>query len=224
MLMRDLSGRMINVPENGYAQFGLGRYHPYGSYHSGYFSGLSGVNTFGNQGVQRIVYDGLGNPLGILPFIPLIAKAATTLLPTLLPKVLPMLTGGGAGSAAGAIPQIASKILPMLTGGASSPAESLQPQAAAPITVMQTPATPTNGSMPATNMPPPPADSMIVPMNVQTPQGERIIRVRVRRRRRARGPVTMPYTRQTYFPALPVPIAPAVESRNLQGWAGYGRW
>jgi hypothetical protein len=98
MLMRDIkSGRLVNMPENGY----------------GYFNGLSGANAFANPSPQGMVYDGLGNPLGILPFIPLLAKAATTLLPTLLPKILPMLTGGGTGSAAGALPHIASQILPI---------------------------------------------------------------------------------------------------------------
>ena len=84
MLVRDIkNGRLVNVPENGHRINGVSGCRP--SYGAGYLSGLSGVNALGNLGEQQMVYDGLGNPLGILPFIPLIAKAAATFLPKILP-------------------------------------------------------------------------------------------------------------------------------------------
>jgi hypothetical protein len=211
MLMRDIkSGRLVNMPENGY----------------GYFNGLSGANAFANPSPQGMVYDGLGNPLGILPFIPLLAKAATTLLPTLLPKILPMLTGGGTGSAAGALPHIASQILPMLTN--TAPAVLAPPQIAMPMppdpirSTQLLPVSPAAGSMPAANMPLPPLD--VVPMSVQTPQGVRMVPVRVRRgrrprRRSSRISMLMPQTALSTYPTATSPAA-----SSLHGWAGYGRW
>ena len=219
--MRDIrSGRWINAPENGYAPHGVGGYRAYGGYQPQGFFRLSGGNAFGNPRPQhgRIIYDGLGNPVGIFPFIaalaPLAAKAVA-FLPKIASSILPMLTGGGGGgAAAGALPKIASNLIPALTNAAT-------PDAPQPLM-------PTTGPRPPTNMAPPqPEDSMMIPMRVQTPSGERVIPVRVRGGRRSRRRVSRPVMRliaRAVLPPPPNPVAPPPDPRNLQGWAGYGRW
>ena len=221
MLMRDIrSGRWINAPENGYAPHGVGGYRAYGGYQPQGFFGLSGANAFGNPRPQhgRIIYDGLGNPVGILPIIAALAPRAAkavAFLPKIASSILPMLTGGGGGgAAAGALPQIASNLIPALTNAATPAA----PQ----------PLTPTTGPMPPAHMAPPqPEDSRMIPIRVQTPSGERVIPVRVRRgwrsRRRVSRPV-MPLISRAVLPPPPNPVASTLAPPNLQGWAGYGRW
>jgi hypothetical protein len=92
---------------------------------------------------QQMVYDGLGNPLGIFPFFPAIAALAAKVLPIaaqalpLISKVLPM----------------AGKVLPgLLPGGiplpGPAPGAPAPPTVASPIVRIVTP-----GPLP---MPPPP--------------------------------------------------------------------
>lgn len=56
------------------------------------------------------VYDGLGNPVGFLPFIPKIASLASSLIPKVGGLVSGLIGGRGPGAAAPGLPSIASAL------------------------------------------------------------------------------------------------------------------
>jgi hypothetical protein len=78
MLVRDpYSGLLHEVPDSGY-RFAQ--------------APLEEAPDLSEYDVGETVYDGLGNPVGVLPFIPLIAKALPAIAQTVLPaisKILP---------------------------------------------------------------------------------------------------------------------------------------
>jgi hypothetical protein len=143
MFVRDLkTGRLIDVPNQrvvvpALAGFGLGAYP---------------------AGPTQVIYDGLGNPVGVLPFLAALKPLAASLIPTLATKIGGLLKGatGQAASAvpalapqavstmpaaAGAAPSFLSTItnllpqitsaLPMLTGGSGLP-QAMPAQSAVP--------------------------------------------------------------------------------------------
>jgi hypothetical protein len=62
----------------------------------GYFHDIP--DHYGNE-LGEVVYDGLGNPLGFLPFLAALAPLAAKVLP-MIASALPMLARGGGGRAA----------------------------------------------------------------------------------------------------------------------------
>src|SRR5262245_38126404 len=89
MLIQDaLTGRLHEVPDPLYASY-LGEYNP---------QARAYPHSFGyspQYGEVQVVYDGLGNPVGIIPLLaklaPLAVKAAGAILPALT-KALPAVT------------------------------------------------------------------------------------------------------------------------------------
>jgi len=168
MLVRDVrSGRLVMVPDSRFfaqATAPLGRCGE---------RGLSGVpyGTYG-AGPQQPLFDGLGNPLGLPflaalgPLLPMLAKGASALLPSLLP----MLTGGGAAPSP---PPMTPEPAPLPP---PAPAAAPMPMEPAPPPLPMTPS----------SMPEPP-DEIVAPMRMQRPDGQNVVvPVRLRRRRRSR--------------------------------------
>ena len=233
MLIQDsLTGRLHEVPDQLYRSYLgecgrlYGQQYPQGYGHSPHYV----------QG--QVVYDGLGNPVGIAPLLAMLAPLAAKVLPVIADKVLP----------------VVSKILPaisnILPGAAPEPTPQPQPAPApqpqpptamspapAPPTMetpvpmpIQTPAQPvmaTPGMAPFRPMPVPyPMTAMMAP---------RVIRGRRHRARRPiRRRIAVPYPSPVLIqPPLPIQPPPEItepvrEERSpepsgaVQGWGYYG--
>jgi hypothetical protein len=171
MLIQDsLTGRLHEIPDQLYGSY-LGEYGrlyepQWGEYPQGY-----GYSR--QYGAGQVVYDGLGNPVGIFPLLAKLAPLAAKLLPAIATKVLPAITKF--------LPAI-TKALPVITSvipgakPAQSPAAMMQPQpptAMPPASGLQfapSPVTPFLASMPAPEQAPvPPVMATPGPMPIQAP-------------------------------------------------------
>jgi hypothetical protein len=211
MLIQDaLTGRLHEIPDQPYRSY-LGEYgQPYEQrYPQGY-----GYSP--HYGVGQVVYDGLGNPVGLFPLLAKLAPLAAKVLPAVATKVLPAITK--------VLPSL-TRALPMVgkffPGAAPSPAAMMQPPAAMPPMPFQTPAPPV--------MAMPGIAPMAVPYSMMTMMAPRIRRSRWRRARRL-------IRRRIAVPPPPGIMGPVGEARSdgppntVQGWEyyggfnGYGRW
>jgi hypothetical protein len=178
MLIQDaLTGRLHEIPDQLYRSH-LGEYgQPYEQRY------LQGYGYSPQYGVGQVVYDGLGNPVGLFPLLAKLAPLAAKVLPAIVPKVLPAITK--------VLPSI-TRALPMVSnffpGAAPSPAAMMQPPTPMPPMPFQTPAPPVV-AMPGTA-------PMAVPYPMMTMMSPRRIR---RRWRRARRPIR----RRIAVPLLP---------------------
>lgn len=159
MLVRDVSGRLIALPE---PRIGYVPVQGYDGYGLGYYG--------------EPVYDGLGNPLG-LPFLAALAPLAAKILPmagSLLPKII-----GGASKILPIVSKVAGGVqqaVPLISQAISAlpmpaPAPVPAPLPPGPGTVVRTESVVTPVRVQG-----PTGQPMVVP-------------VRVRRRRRVRAPV-----------------------------------
>jgi len=219
MLIQDsLTGRLHEVPDQLYRSYlgecgrVYGQQYPQGYGHSPHYV----------QG--QVVYDGLGNPVGIAPLLAMLAPLAAKVLPVIADKVLP----------------VVSKILPaisnILPGAEQAPTPQPQPPTAmspapAPPTMeppvpmpIQTPAQPvmaTPAMAPFRPMPVP-YPPMPVPYPMMAPRGIR------GRRHRGRRPVRRRIAVPSQPPPPPVVMEPVREavsaepSGAVQGWGYYG--
>src|SRR5215510_12394689 len=209
MLIQDsLTGRLHEVPDQLYRSYlgecgrVYGQQYPQGYGHSPHYV----------QG--QVVYDGLGNPVGIAPLLAMLAPLAAKVLPVIADKVLPMV----------------SKILPeisnILPGAEQAPTQQPQPP-------------PPQQPQPPTAMPPAPAQPMMAtpamapfrPMPVPYPMMA-MMAPRGVRGRRHRG--HRPIRRRIAVPPPPPPppppevMEPVREAVNaeppgaVQGWGYYG--
>jgi hypothetical protein len=163
MLIQDaLTGRLHEIPDQPYRPY-LGEYsQPYEQrYPQGY-----GYSP--QYGVGQVVYDGLGNPVGLFPLLAKLAPLAAKVLPAIATKVLPAITK--------VLPSL-TRSLPMVSnffpGAAPSPATMMQPPTALPPMPFQMLAPPV--------MPGPAPMAVPYPMTMMAP---RVIRSRWRRGRR----------------------------------------
>jgi hypothetical protein len=196
MIYRDRFGYRRQIPD---AQFGDG----FGDY----------------SDVGEVIYDGFGNPLGILPFLAALAAP-------LAAKFLPKLTA--------ALPGLVSSI----TGGrpSLSPAPAAAPPPPLPAPVVSAPATPTIVQMPVPVPIPPQQPIGPSPYLQAQPPPMRIYRRRRRLRRRApvrlrvTEQVTVPPSSQVRFhppgvsvsPAPPSPAFPAAPPLASESTGGMG--
>jgi hypothetical protein len=229
MLIQDsLTGRLHEVPDQLYRSY-LGEYgRVYGQqYPQGYAQSPHYV-----QG--QVVYDGLGNPVGIAPLLAMLAPLAAKVLPMIADKVLP----------------VVSKILPaisnILPGAEQAPTPQPQPPPApqpqpptamspAPAPPMMEPPVPMPIQTPAQSVMatpamapfrpmPVPYPPMPVPYPMMAPRGIRGRRHRGRRpiRRRIAVPHQLPPPPP---PEVMEPVREAVSaepSGAVQGWGYYG--
>lgn len=130
MLVRDpLTGRLHEIPDQVYASKmakaarlgACGRlYEPqWGEYPQGY--GYSPQRSGG-----QVVYDGLGNPVGILPILTALAPIAAKALPGLAKKVLPGLARKFLPRLAKSLPGGAQRFLPLINQAAPAIRNFLQ--------------------------------------------------------------------------------------------------
>jgi len=210
MLIRDaLTGRLHEVHDQLYRSH-MGEYgQPYEQrYPQGHGYSLQ-------YGMGQVVYDGLGNPVGLFPLLAKLAPIAAKALPAIAAKALPAITK--------VFPSI-TRALPMVSnffpGVAPSPAAMMQPPTAMPPMPFQTPAPPVM-AMPGTA-------PTAVPYPMMTMMAPRVLR----RWRRARRPIR----RQIAVPpptGIGGPVGGAGSDgppNTVQGWGyyerfnGYGRW
>ena len=115
MLVRDMnSGRLVAVPDNRFGPARLGG-HRIGYNVPQHPHGMTGLGYYGAAPPQ-VVYDGLGNPVGLpflAPLLPILAAKGAALLPLI------------AGKASAALPSLAAKLASLLPGLASKAAARL---------------------------------------------------------------------------------------------------
>jgi hypothetical protein len=206
MLLHELKYGAYQGNQAGYQ--GLG----YPLAHGSALHGYGRLDGFGAPAEGRVLYDGLGNPVGILPFIAALAPLAAKAL-TALPAI--------AGKAATLLPQItsaASALIPPSTAAAGAPAPSPEPQQATPImpptTLSPMPMIGPMSPTPGTTLPPPAAiETVSVPMRENDGRVVMVRRRLVRRGRRRRASTTQ----TTMIGQLPGQRRP----QNLQGWIGW---
>jgi len=199
MLLRELDrNRLGGRPRILYAQ-------PHPAYLN--TAGLSGYGAaFGRSPTVpgRVLYDGLGNPVGILPFIAALAPIAAKLF-TALPAI--------AGKAATLLPKITA-VTSSLAPSGPAPQANIPPPAPLP----SAPPSPT----PPVATPVPAEATQVVQVPMRAPNGT-IVMVR-RRVRRRRGPMRISRPATVYRPApAPVvtdPAPPNVQANPLRGWHG----
>jgi hypothetical protein len=216
MLIQDqLTGRLHEIPDQPYRSH-LGEYGQlyepqWGEYPQGY--GYSPQRV-----ASQVLYDGLGNPVGLFPLLTALAPLAAKILPGLAQKVLPKVAQRFLPMINQALPAISS----FFQGAPPAPAQAAGPmmdQQGAPM-----PGAPIPTSMPAPMHPPDP--------RVMGPMGPPMIRFHRRHRCRCvRGT-----RRHIAVPPPPVvmgPIREAVKAEPagaVHGWGyyggfnGYGRW
>jgi hypothetical protein len=223
MLIQDqLTGRLHEIPDQLYRPH-LGEYGQlyepqWGDYSQGY--GYSPQRV-----ASQILYDGLGNPVGLFPLLTALAPLAAKVLPRLAQRFLPGL--------AQRLPGLAQRFLPMISQAmpaVSSFSQDAPPrlaEAAAPMPGPQgapMPGPPIPASMPAPIYPPIPPEMgpMVHPM------------MRFHRRRRCR--CVRVIRRHIAVPPPPAVMEPnrepgkAEPAGAVQGWGyyggfnGYGRW
>lgn len=232
MLVRDLrTGQLVDVPNRRIVS-------PGGSGFDGFAfsrranalraSAGHGVGAYHGRPSQ-VIYDGLGNPVGILPFLAALKPLAAAILPTLASKAGALFKG-----AATAIPALAPQA-PSPMPAVAPPAEAIvspgpampppmplpAPGPMSPPAMMPSPTTPAPAATettlpPSPAMPAPPAaaapasavqdEVVVAPIRVQTPSGGTVIvPVRIRRRRRARGRRVVRVMPRTMENVLPPP-------------------
>ncbi len=191
MLIQDmLTGRLHEIPDQLYRSY-LGEYgQPYEQRHP------QGYGHSPRHGVGQVVYDRLGNPVGIAPLLAMLAPLAAKVLPAIATKVAPLVT----------------KVLPMvgnLFPGASPAAMPAPVQAPAPP-VMAPPA-----FAPITPLPP-----MAVPHPMMAMMAPGVMRRRRRRSRPIRRRIAVPPP-----PGVMEPVREersAEPSGAVQGWGYHG--
>ncbi|HEY7181927.1 MAG TPA: hypothetical protein VIC84_10935 [Blastocatellia bacterium] len=131
MLIQDaLTGRLHEIPDHMYGSY-LGEYgQHYGPQWGEYPQG----HGYTPQRVaSQVVYDGLGNPVGMLPLLTALAPIAAQVLPQLAQKFLPGITKAITGFFHGAPPEAAGPMMDHQAGptpGAHAPAPApVQPPA-----------------------------------------------------------------------------------------------
>jgi hypothetical protein len=223
MLIQDsLTGRLHEVPDHLYRSYlgecgrVYGQQYPQGYGHSPHYV----------QG--QVVYDGLGNPVGIAPLLAMLAPLAAKVLPVIADKVLPMV----------------SKILPeisnILPGAEQAPTPQPQappaPQPQQPTAMSPAPAQPTMATpvqMPIQTPGQPvmatPAMAPFRPMPVPYPMMAMMAPRGIRgRRHRGHRPVRRRIAVPSQPPPPPVVMEPVREavsaepSGAVQGWGYYG--
>jgi hypothetical protein len=233
MLVRDVrTGNLVAVPDNrfygapaGYG--GFGEHAPPAARGFGYAPGLG----YYGAAPQQVIYDGLGNPLG-LPFLAALLPAAASILPSIIggaAKALPAVANVAGGlpgilsKVAGGLPSIAGKILPMLTGGGGAPA---------PAPMLPTPM-PMLPPLPMPFAPPPPAgppamaphEDTVARVRMRTTDGQMVdMPIRVRRRRRGRHRGTVRMVTRYVPPPDPTPVRRMQTQRSFDGWPGLHGW
>src|SRR5262245_13384080 len=87
MLIQDsLTGRLHEIPDQLYRSY-LGEYGQL--YEQRY---QQGYGSSPHYAAGQVVYDGLGNPVGIVPLLAMLAPLAAKVLPAIATKLLPMIT------------------------------------------------------------------------------------------------------------------------------------
>lgn len=230
MLIQDqLTGRLHEIPDQLYRSH-LGEYGQlyepqWGEYPQGY-----GYSP--QRAASQVLYDGLGNPVGIFPLLTALAPLAAKVLPHIASKVLPKIAQRLPGLAQ-RLPGLAQRFLPVISQALpaiSSFSQDARPQLAqapSPMPDQQAapaPGPPIPGSMPAPIHPP--APHMMGPM--WRPM------MRFHRRRRCR--CVKAIRRHIAVPPGPTVREPIREAGNadpastVQGWGyyggfnGHGRW
>jgi hypothetical protein len=216
MLIQDqLTGHLHEIPDQPYRSH-LGEYGQlyepqWGDYPQGY--GYSPQRV-----ASQVLYDGLGNPVGLFPLLTALAPLAAKVLPGLAQKFLP-------GIAKRFLPGLAQRFLPMISQALpaiSSFSQEPPPRLAEASAPM--PGPPIPASMPAPIHPPVPPEMgpMVHPM-MRFHRRHRCRCVRVNRRHFAVPPP----------PAVMEPIREAGKADPagaVHGWGyyggfnGYGRW
>src|SRR5438309_8800663 len=149
MLVRDVrTGRLITMPDIGFGAAPVAGYRGFGSYGSGNFYGANRAPRLGHYGAAspHIIYDGLGNPLG-LPFLAALAPLASSILPAII------------SGAAKLLPAIGS-----ITGGRGSPSPVPPPPMPSTPEPIPPPSAPVPPSMTPAPLPPPTHEDVIAPM------------------------------------------------------------
>jgi hypothetical protein len=226
MLIQDaLTGRLHEIPDQLYRSY-LGEYgqlyerqYPQGYGHSPHYA------------AGQVVYDGLGNPVGIAPLLAMLAPLAAKVLPAIATKVLPAITKAlpaissilpGAAAGPPQAPPVMSQPQPP---GAMPPPESPFPPPPAPVQAPAPPMMATPAPMPI-QTPLPPTMAPLQRMPVPYPMTMMAPRVIRGRRRSGRRPVR----RRIAVPPPPQPevLEPVREARSaeppspVQGWGYYG--
>ncbi len=199
MIYRDRFGYLRQIPD---AQLG------------------DGFGNYSDSG--QVIYDGFGNPLGILPFLAALAPLAAKFLPKVtaaLPGLVSSITGGGPSAQ-------------------PTPAAA-PPPPPPPAPVVSVPATPTIIQVP---VPFPTPQQPMVPSPYLQAQQRPLSIYRRRRRLRRRAPmrlrvteqVTVPPSSQVRFhppgvsvsptPSPTPPEAPPVATESSGEMSGYGSW
>lgn len=213
MLIQDpLTGRLHEIPDQLYRSH-LGDYGQL--YEPQWGESPQGYGHSPQRATSQVLYDGLGNPIGIFPLLTALAPLAAKVLPKIAQRVLP---------------RLAQRFLPMInqaTPAITSLFNGPPPEAAAPMPDRQAapmPGPPIPVSMPAPIHPPAPPmmGPMVHPM------------MRFHRRRRCRCVNVI--RRHIPVPPPPAVRGPIREAGNAEpasavhGWGdyggfnGYGRW
>jgi len=198
MIIQDaLTGNLHEVPDHFYGSY-LGEYGQlyepqWGEYPQGY--GYSPQRV-----ASQVVYDGLGNPVGLLPLLTALAPLAAKVLPQIAGKVLP---------------KVAQRFLPAISSffSGAPPAPAAGPMMDQPGAPM--PGAPIPVSMPAPIHPPVPP--------VAPPMAHPMMRFHHRRRCRCARAIR----RHIAFPppAVMEPIREAGKAEPagaVHGWGYYG--
>lgn len=168
---------------------------------------LSGYGAAFGRGpiVQgRMLYDGLGNPVGILPFIAALAPLAAKLV-TALPAIV--------GKAATLLPKIATVAASL--GPRPAPASPMPVVTVAPAPP-PSPAPPPPVVAPAV----PPEATQIVHVPMRAPNGAIVMVPRRLRRRRVRMSRPATVYRLPPAPLVTGPAPPTANTNPLRGWHG----
>jgi hypothetical protein len=113
MLIQDaLTGRLHEIPDQHYGSY-LGEYGQlyepqWGEYPQGY-----GYSP--QYGASQVLYDRLGNPVGIFPLLTALAPLAAKVAPVIATKVLPALANKVLPALATKVAPAAQKLLPLIS-------------------------------------------------------------------------------------------------------------
>ena len=204
MLVRDVrTGNLVTVPDNRFYGAPAG-YSGFGGYVPPSAAGFSGTPGLAYYAAppQQVLYDGLGNPLG-LPFLAALIPAAAALIPKIIggaAAILPTVAKAASGlpgiisKVAGGLPSIAGQVLPMLTGGGGAPAP-FAPSPGAPRSMS-------------------PHDD-VANVRMRTTDGQ-VVNMPVR--------ATPVFVQQRMQLPSPVPIRTPQTQRSFDGWPGMHGW
>ena len=230
MLIQDqLTGSLHEIPDQPYRPH-LGEYGQlyepqWGEYPQGY--GYSPQRVTG-----QVLYDGLGNPVGLFPLLTALAPLAAKVLPGLAAKVLPGLAQRFLPGLAQRLPGLAQRFLPMISQ--ALPAISSFSQDAPPRLAEAAPPMPGPQGAP---MPGPPIPaSMTAPIHPPVPpEMGPMVHSMMRFHRRHRCRCVRVIRRHIAVPP-PAAMGPIREAGNAEpagavhgygyygGFNGYGRW